>query len=236
MKYDLPCEIVQDLLPNYVDDLLSDTSKSSVKGHLEACGECYEIYKAMNSKDENNSITINESKIIKKTRGKIIKIIVSCIVVFIISFIGIWTAYNWYTTSDFLTVDDYTLTVNKIMAEDITIEKVEGDYNYIMYFDGIESDYPLREDLVEQINEQGFIYQMIISSEKYTVDEVYANVINPDNSSAIEVWSNHKNKLKSKNKQRHNYELIYFDDISYIYGYEVSEDNTTAKKIIWMAD
>lgn len=47
MKLELPCEIVRDLLPNYVDGLTSDSSTDSVEAHLKQCKHCNEVYETM---------------------------------------------------------------------------------------------------------------------------------------------------------------------------------------------
>ncbi len=47
MERELACEIVKDLLPLYVEGMVSDVSKKSVESHLEHCTECNEIYHDM---------------------------------------------------------------------------------------------------------------------------------------------------------------------------------------------
>ena len=47
MERELACEIVKDLLPLYVDGLVSDVSKKSIENHLEHCTECNKIYHDM---------------------------------------------------------------------------------------------------------------------------------------------------------------------------------------------
>ena len=47
MERELACEIVKDLLPLYVDEMVSDVSKKSIESHLENCTECNEIYHKM---------------------------------------------------------------------------------------------------------------------------------------------------------------------------------------------
>lgn len=44
----LNCEIVKDLLPSYVEDLVSEETKLTVGAHLAECSECMEIYLRMN--------------------------------------------------------------------------------------------------------------------------------------------------------------------------------------------
>lgn len=44
------CEIIRDLLPGYIDEIISETGAEAVSGHLETCGECRQIY--LNMKEE----------------------------------------------------------------------------------------------------------------------------------------------------------------------------------------
>lgn len=48
----LPCDIVQDLLPSYVDGLLSETGTEAVSVHLEDCTSCRTIYEDMTTPEE----------------------------------------------------------------------------------------------------------------------------------------------------------------------------------------
>ncbi len=45
MKY--PCEMIQDLLPLYLDDVCSEESKKAIEKHLSECSACKEFYAAM---------------------------------------------------------------------------------------------------------------------------------------------------------------------------------------------
>lgn len=47
MSKKLECEIVQDLLPNYVENLTSEYTKERVKEHLDECLPCQSIYELM---------------------------------------------------------------------------------------------------------------------------------------------------------------------------------------------
>ena len=42
MKY--PCEIINDLLPLYIDDLCNEKSKEVIKEHLSSCERCKQNY------------------------------------------------------------------------------------------------------------------------------------------------------------------------------------------------
>ena len=41
------CDIIRDLLPGYIDGVLSKTGTNAVKEHLEKCGECNRVYREM---------------------------------------------------------------------------------------------------------------------------------------------------------------------------------------------
>lgn len=55
MKKNNTCEIVHDLLPNYIEKLTSKGTSDYIKEHLNNCQECAEKYNNMNMKLENNS-------------------------------------------------------------------------------------------------------------------------------------------------------------------------------------
>ena len=43
MKINLPCEIVMDLLPSYIDELTSEMSREAVDEHLKECKKCKNV-------------------------------------------------------------------------------------------------------------------------------------------------------------------------------------------------
>ena len=47
MKYDLPCAIVQDLLPNYLEGLTSEETNRAIEAHLITCSSCSACKTAM---------------------------------------------------------------------------------------------------------------------------------------------------------------------------------------------
>lgn len=50
MKY--PCNVIQDLLPLYLDGICSEESKTAVEQHLSGCSKCKEFYAAMRDADD----------------------------------------------------------------------------------------------------------------------------------------------------------------------------------------
>ena len=70
----LPCEIVQDLLPSYIDHLTSEKTNELVKDHLDGCETCTSVYESMtrdaqaqNKPDEEDK---KELDFLKKNRRK----------------------------------------------------------------------------------------------------------------------------------------------------------------------
>ena len=71
MDRELACEIVRDLLPLYVDEMVSDVSKKSIDKHLEHCTDCNDIYHnmAFNLEMETQPSEVQDVKrFLKKTK------------------------------------------------------------------------------------------------------------------------------------------------------------------------
>jgi len=51
------CDVVRDLLPGYIDDVLSNTGSELVKKHLGECEECHKIYTEMKGDNEKNDLS-----------------------------------------------------------------------------------------------------------------------------------------------------------------------------------
>ena len=70
MKNKKECEIVQDLLVNYVDDVLNPESKKLVEEHLIECNECERKLKQI--KEDVNAIFAGEREVIRVNFGEFI--------------------------------------------------------------------------------------------------------------------------------------------------------------------
>ena len=60
MRY--PCDMIQDLLPLYLDGVCSKESKKAVEHHLSECHNCKEFYTAMCEADQVNIDTHNTNR------------------------------------------------------------------------------------------------------------------------------------------------------------------------------
>lgn len=94
MKNKLPCEVVKDLLPSYVEQLTSDVTNELVKEHVEDCVDCKGTLEAMNQQNmayEKEQETAQEKEIdfLKKTRRCIRRIAIGSIVIAFLLFCGL---------------------------------------------------------------------------------------------------------------------------------------------------
>lgn len=64
----LPCHIVKDLLPLFVDDVVSEDTANAVRDHLEECGDCREDYRIL-LKD----LTLSTTPRIQEENTKVLK-------------------------------------------------------------------------------------------------------------------------------------------------------------------
>lgn len=72
MKNKLPCEIVRDLLPSYVDGLTSEVTNEAICEHIQSCNVCKETLHRMQGPEEIKSEEEQEKEIdfLKKTRSR----------------------------------------------------------------------------------------------------------------------------------------------------------------------
>lgn len=89
MKNEINCNIVEDLLPAYIDSILSKESKTFVQKHLETCENCQKTYHQMTSSLQKEDVENTENiKTIKKYRKKIkaLKILLTLFLISILTF------------------------------------------------------------------------------------------------------------------------------------------------------
>ncbi len=79
MRNQLSCNVVKDLLPQYVENLLSPESEKEVAEHLKDCESCREIYRQMNSPEPIAIEALREVDYLKKVKHERIKILAACV-------------------------------------------------------------------------------------------------------------------------------------------------------------
>ena len=107
------CEIVQDLLPLYVDGACSESSSEMIKEHLETCPECKALYEKLCAntgedllKAEMAGVVANHEKKAKKKRLLTVFASVVLTIVLIFTVISLWPASIDYGSSEIYSRED----------------------------------------------------------------------------------------------------------------------------------
>ena len=163
------CEIVQDLLPLYVDGACSEASAEMINEHLQTCADCRAIYEQMLShtnedilKQEKNGIIERHEKVEKKkSRRRIIlvsvlSVLLSCAIIF--TCVNLKPATIDYGTSDVYSQADMDSAINQIKD---TFSKWEGCKLYsISYTDDGLCEREL--DYCNTLADDGVVYDQCI--------------------------------------------------------------------------
>lgn len=64
----ITCDVIQDLMPSYIDGILSEDSKVLVDEHMKTCQECRKMYEIM--KEEQNRMSPSVTTITGHGSGK----------------------------------------------------------------------------------------------------------------------------------------------------------------------
>lgn len=70
MKHDLPCAIVRDLLPNYIEGLTSQETNTAIRAHLDACMDCSALLAAMSEREPPAAQEAREVDYLKAVRRR----------------------------------------------------------------------------------------------------------------------------------------------------------------------
>lgn len=175
MKKENECEIVQDLLLNYVDELLNASSKDLVENHLKTCSNCKEKFEDLQYDDKTVKIQEKEIDYLKKLRLKSrIKSIIGALIIILLIFTG-------YYLSKFITLNSISEKASKYFdSENFYIETISNVpleensvlFNKTWYKDGkyrtvsyIENE---TDGIIQSFGEQ---YGEIGKKEYYQIDE-----------------------------------------------------------------
>lgn len=95
MKNEINCEIIKDLLPLYVDKLVSEETKNIVEEHIEECDNCKSTLEDINPEEkinpEDNIKQVDCFKKIKKKSRK--KIVISILLGMIVTLVGVFAIW-----------------------------------------------------------------------------------------------------------------------------------------------
>ncbi len=146
----LRCEIVQDLLPSYIDGLTNDVTTQAIREHLDECESCRNVYERMQADETEPSADKNEMKadidFLKKIkRQKRFDIIL--VIVLLLGFFAAFLYHDIYQVGKETTIDD--------VLYEITISKQEPDQSETVDVEMRFSDYKLGYPRLEVTEEDG---------------------------------------------------------------------------------
>lgn len=131
------CKIIQDLLPNYIDNLTSKETNEYIEQHIKECKECKKALEIMQKGIENEHIkSLNQIDYLKKYKKKmrILKSILLIVALFAITFLGT-KVYKWQLLMKFVNHN-----VNYDLGNNYRIIQKDGNTGNItekLYKDGI---------------------------------------------------------------------------------------------------
>lgn len=95
MKNNIPCEVIQDLFPSYIDELTTEITNKEIAAHLNGCESCRKVlYEMKNPEAEPfDKEAVTEIDFLKKIRRKIKKAIVACVAVILVISLTVPTVF-----------------------------------------------------------------------------------------------------------------------------------------------
>ena len=146
----ITCDVIQDLMPSYVDGILSEDSQALVKEHMEVCKECrkmLEIMKEEQGKEQAQIISsaasgaqrragetenTGSAAALKKIRKKlIIRRVLTAAVAVILTLIAAAAGYDhWYFNEKYMTLENSGMYVknNSLYSSNNLINRMKVQY------------------------------------------------------------------------------------------------------------
>lgn len=157
MKQNRDCKIVQDLLPNYIENLTDEVTNEYIEDHIATCPECARVLKDMDGEIKLEQINQDkEIKYLKAVRKRVKRTIaiVSLVVIVIASCI---IGYVYKRSK--LQINNYTFMRASYLTEDKELTR----------------DGKLYGTLIAVFDERGICVSMRVVEEGYT-DEAINNI------------------------------------------------------------
>ena len=129
----ITCDVIQDLMPSYIDGILSEDRKALVEEHMGTCQECrkmLEIMKEEQGKEQNQMRS--SAATLKKIRKKlIVRRVLTATVAVILTLIAAAAGYNhWYFNEKYMTLENSGMYVknNSLYSSNNLINRMKVQY------------------------------------------------------------------------------------------------------------
>lgn len=178
------CEIVQDLLPLYVDSACSSSSAEMIREHLESCPECKRIYENLCSttseealKAEMTGVVAKHERKIKKNRLLTVVVSVVLTIILVFTVISLLPPSIDYGSSEIYSKNDMNAAIALIEEE---FYSWEGCKLYSIHY--TDDSLCQRElDYVNELADDNVIYtECIVFRTRFRSPVVNAGAWNPN--------------------------------------------------------
>lgn len=232
------CDVIQDLLPSYVDKISSESTNKLVEEHIKSCEKCQEALQSM-SKDIDKKIIEDQDEQLDYLKGfrkdKVKSVIFAitltvciCLGIFILLFLLNSTFYdkNFYVSTNDINVE--YMYMDKVYNKDnLTVYLYSDKYDKIQgtEYKLIENDIHLVVTAQHVLNFGFNSYSARNSGELYTFildDNIEKVYIEDQHGESREIW-NKNTKVMSKEEWKQWYFNRYVpDEVKKLYSHDAS--------------
>lgn len=153
------CNVIQDILPLYIDDVVSDDTKELVEEHLQNCEICQRVYHETKTDLEND--LKNFRKFLKKKKTKTILLSIATTIV---CFVAVFTFMNKHVI--YINYKDAGITIVEDNKDEVTYRmNIKGNYRWKTSLD--------RETGVMTIHFEQSLWEKYVSCIFYPYDNLH---------------------------------------------------------------
>lgn len=129
----ITCDVIQDLMPSYIDGILSEDSKALVEEHMGTCQECRKMLEIMKEEQgkEQNQMRLSAATLKKIRKKLIVRRVLTATVAVILTLIVAAAGYNhWYFNEKYMTLEDSGMYVkdNCLYSSNNLINRMKVQY------------------------------------------------------------------------------------------------------------
>ena len=126
MSNKISCDMAKDLIPLYIDGVLSKDSEEVVKEHIEGCKDCQKLIENAEVNVDIGEVNSEGAKLFDKVGKKFKKEYIKRFIIAIVVFLIVWVGATWYV------VEHYSPIWPKSSVEgletNLEVVMIDGDY------------------------------------------------------------------------------------------------------------